>query len=299
MEELDTPQAEKLFLDTSVARPMLVGTRRYKAYFSEEFGEDSCYISKFIQMEFKRSYLSNAIAFYFILHLDTVPTIGDALRLWSNRFKGSELKAILQLAGDLFDSHRFELENPRDKQKALDALGRYIKRLEIKLRGKFNDTGINATCCARAEVIFNVDLEDMAEGFRKFVDAFNDVQRCRSHCRVDDFLLNRHLKQVHSYVKDATSLPNNPANRGFKNIAKNLDDILQKGATACTCKMCEKVGDAIIALETPRDMRLEHTDNSFNHLCPPLKLEHKQHPSESKVVESSTERGRERASIGL
>jgi len=288
MEKPVATREEKHFLDTSVVRPMLVGTRQYKAYFADFFGDNLCYINQYVQMEFKRSYLSNAIAFYFILHLDTVPTIGDALRLWSNRFKGSELKAILQLAGALFDSHRFELENPRDKQKALDALGRYLKRLEIKLRGKFKDTGINATRCARAEVIFNVDLEDMAEGFRKFVDAFNDVQRCRSRCRVDDFLLNRHGEQIHSYVENAAPLPNNKANRGFKSIANNLDDILQEGATACTCKMCEKVGDAIIALETPRDMRLEHTDNSFNHLCPPLGLEHKQHPSESKVVQYST-----------
>lgn len=123
MQEPDTTHAEKHFLDTSVARPILVGTRQYKAYFADEFGDNLCYINKYVQMEFKRSYLSNAIAFYFILHLDTVPTIGDALRLWSNRFKGSELKAILQLAGDLFDSHRFELENHRDKQKALAALG--------------------------------------------------------------------------------------------------------------------------------------------------------------------------------
>jgi len=178
-------------------------------------------------------------------------------------------------------------------------LGRYIKRLEIKLRGKFKDTGINATRCARAEVIFNVDLEDMAEGFRNFIDAFNDVQRCRSHCRVDDFLLNRHGEQVHSYVNDAAPLSKNQANRGFKNIAKNLDDILQEGATACTCKICslrspttssygERVGDAIIALETLGDMRLEHTDNSFNHLCPSLGLNHKQHPSELKIVQSSS-----------
>ncbi|MFQ6042019.1 MAG: hypothetical protein ACE5PV_14265, partial [Candidatus Poribacteria bacterium] len=43
MEEPDTPQAEKHFLDTSVARPILVGTRQYKAYFAAEFGDNLCY----------------------------------------------------------------------------------------------------------------------------------------------------------------------------------------------------------------------------------------------------------------
>ena len=94
---------------------MLVGTRQYKAYFADEFGDNICYINKYVQMEFKRSYLCNVIAFYFYLRLDTIPTIGEALKLWSNQFKGSELKAILKLAGDLFDSHHFDLENPRDK----------------------------------------------------------------------------------------------------------------------------------------------------------------------------------------
>lgn len=288
MEEPDTTQSEKHFLDTSVARPMLVGTSRYKAYFAEEFGEEPCYISKYVQMEFKRSYLRNMIAFYFILHLDTIPTIGDAMIFWSNRFKPSELKATHQMIGNLLNSHRFNWENPRDKQKALNVLGLYIKRLEMKLRRKFKDIGINSTRCARAKVVFKVDIENMADGFRKFVEDFDNVQECRESCNVDDFLINRHGKQVHSYVKDAAPLPKNQANRGFKNIAQNLDDIFQKCPTACTCKMCEKVGDAIIALETPRDMRLEHTDNSFNHLCPPLGLNHKQHPSELKIVQSSS-----------
>ena len=288
MQEPVAPADKKHFLDTSVARPMLLGTRRYKAYFADEFGDESCYISKYVQMEFKRSYFSNVIAFYFHLHLESVPTIGDALKLWSNRYQGSALTALLQLAGDLFDSHRFDRTNPRDKQKALYALGRYIKRLEMKLRGKFKDIGVNSTRCARALVDFNVSLENMAEDFRRFIDEFDDVQGCRSRCVVDEFLINRNTAQLRSYVQTAAALPNNQANRGFKNIAKNLNEILQKGPVACTCKMCEKIGDVIIALETPRNMRLEHTDNSFNHLSPPLELNHKQHPSELKVVQSST-----------
>jgi len=50
MEEPDTPQAEKHFLDTSVVRPMLVGTRRYKAYFADEFGDNLCYINQYVHL---------------------------------------------------------------------------------------------------------------------------------------------------------------------------------------------------------------------------------------------------------
>ena len=103
------------------------------------------------------------------------------------------------------------MEKPGDKPNTLAALGRYFKRRELKLRGKFNDYCITVTRCARAAVLFNVDLEGMAEGFRNFVDAFNDVQRCGSHCRVDDCITNSHDEQVHSYGKDAAPLSKNQA----------------------------------------------------------------------------------------
>ncbi len=79
------------FLDTSVARSLLLGTQAYKQYFNSQFGDQPLYISNYVQMEMRRSYLINLISFYFVLRLDTINNIGDALALWSNRFKTSEL----------------------------------------------------------------------------------------------------------------------------------------------------------------------------------------------------------------
>ena len=45
-----------------------------------------------------------------------------------------------------------------------------------------------------------------------------------------------------------------------------------------------EIGDAIIALDAPRDMQLEHTDHSFDHLCPPIGQPHRKHPSEQHIV---------------
>ncbi|MHC5931988.1 MAG: hypothetical protein ACYTXM_40475, partial [Nostoc sp.] len=79
-------------------------------------------------------------------------------------------------------------------------------------------------------------------------------------------------------------LPKNSNTRGFINIAKNLNEILTQGAAACNCKRCEKIGDAVIALNAPRSMQLSHTDNSFNYLCPPINQPHYKHPSENQIV---------------
>jgi len=76
MQAKDSPQH---FLDTSVVRSLLLGTQAYQQYLNSNLAERPLYISNYIQMEMKRSYLMNIISFYFVLRLETIPTIGDAI----------------------------------------------------------------------------------------------------------------------------------------------------------------------------------------------------------------------------
>ncbi|NEO34467.1 MAG: hypothetical protein F6K36_29520 [Symploca sp. SIO3C6] len=281
MEAKDSPQ---YFLDTSVVRSKLLGTQTYKQYLNSHLEGHPLYISNYVQMEMKRSYLINIISFYFMLRLDTINTIGDAITFWSNKFKTSQLKAILQLVPQLFSTHQLDLTSSQDKEKALQILGIYIKRFELLLRKKYTNIGQDATACARAVVPLNVELNNMAQGFKQFADEFGDVETCRSQCQIDQFLLERYRKEVEAYVEQASQLPKNNETRGFIKIADNLREILEQGATACSCKRCEKIGDAVIALDAPRQMRLEHTDNSFDYLCPPIEQPHYKHPSENQIL---------------
>ena len=281
METQGTPQH---FLDTSVARSLLLATQAYKQYLNSQLENGSLYISNYVQMEMKRSYLMNIISFYFILRLETINTIGDALAFWSNRFKTSELKAILQLVPQLFSTHKLDFTSPQDKEKALQILGIYIKRFELILRKKYANTGQDGTACARAVVPLKVDLKNMAEGLKQFADDFGDVETCQSQCQIGQFLLERYRSEIEIYIQQASQLPKNNNTKGFLQIVDNLKEILEQGATACSCKRCEKIGDAVIALDAPRQMRLEHTDNSFNYLCPPIEQPHHKHPSENKIL---------------
>lgn len=278
---------DKHFLDTSVARSMLLGSQPYKRYFKDQFGENRLYISRYVKMEFKRSYLSPIIDFYFVLDMPSIESIGDAFGIWSNRFKKSELKAVLQLVGQLINSRELDLSNPNDKRKALRAIGFYVKRLEIKLKIRFKNISTNDTRCARAmpSLISARQNIELTESLGRFRERVNDVEACRNQCTVDHFLLDRHKSQVKRYIKEASELasPKSKRNRGFIRIAENLEKIHQRGSEACSCYMCEAIGDAVIALEAPRDMRLEHTDQAFDHLCrivgqPPYK-----HPSELSI----------------
>ncbi len=271
------------FLDTSVIRSLLLSTQAYKQYFESQFTDQSLYISNYVQMEMKRSYLINLISFYFVLRLETINNIGDAIALWSNRFKTSELKAILQLIPQLFSTHQLNFSSPQDKETALSVLAIYIKRFELILRKKFNNTNIDSTACARALVPLTLDLKNPAVGLKQFADEFGDVETCRSKCQIDQFLLVQYRDEIEQLVGQADQLPKNSNTRGFINIAKNLKEILTQGAAACNCKRCEKIGDAVIALNAPRSMQLEHTDNSFNYLCPLINQPHYKHPSETQT----------------
>jgi hypothetical protein len=271
------------FLDTSILRSLLLGTQAYKQYLESQFTNQPLYISNYVQMEMKRSYLINLISFYFVLRLETINNIGDAIALWSNRFKTSELKAILQLIPQLFSTHQLSFSSLQDKEIALSILAIYIKRFELLLRKKFSNTNVDSTACARALIPLNLDLKNPVQGLKQFADEFGDVEACRSKCEIDQFLLVQYRSEIEQLVKIASQLPKNNNTRGFINIAKNLKEILTQEA-ACNCKRCEKIGDTVIAINTPRKMQLEHTDNSFDYLCSTINQPHYKHPSENKII---------------
>jgi len=282
---METKSFQKHYLDTSILRPLIIGTQNYKKYLNDQFGNEPCYISKFIQMEFSRSYLLNIIDFYFTIRLPTMLTIANAINYWSNKYKSSQLKAIIQLvATEVLKWRSIDFHRPQDKSKGLRQLERVIKRIELKLRRQFKDTGIDSTRCARAAISIKESSEDKAIDFRNFLEAFNNEEACRNKCRIDHFLLTRYLSEIKKFVKKAESLPTNDNTKGFKKIAKYLTSLLEKGDKLCSCKMCSKVGDAVITLDAPSNMRLEHIDKAFDYLCPIIDQPHKRHPSESQLM---------------
>lgn len=277
-------EPEKFFLDTSVVRPLFSGTSAYKQYFRNHFNIDQCYVSNYVQMEFRRSYLNNLISFYNILDLPTIPTLDDAITFWSNKFKKSELKAIIQLVSQLIAEQKLNFKLAKDKPKALQVIGMYIKRLDIKLRRQFKNIGKDSTRCARAIVPLHVSLDSLTADFKRFVDAFNDKKNCRNNCGIDRFVLNRYRSQVEDYINLSSQIPKNNDNKGFIDITENLKAILTDGVRICSCDHCEHIGDAIIALDALCNIRLEHTDRSFDHLCDSIGQPHYRHPSETEII---------------
>ncbi len=268
----------------------MLGARAYRDYFHDELGGSSAFISIYIQMEMRRSFLRNVISFYSTLELPRISTIGDAVALWSDKFKSSESKAVLQLISALLgDTNALDSSSSTDKNKALTVLGQFIVRFEAKLRTTFTDASKDTTHCARALVPLPFYPEQMSRGFQEFIAGFDDTDTCRSKCTIDNVILRRYKKEVDDYITTAKTLKRSVATSGFLDITEQLNDIVKKGPAACSCNRYAKIGDAVIALDAPREMRLEHVDRSFNELCDLIHQPHKQHPSQSVVLKRPAE----------
>jgi hypothetical protein len=272
------------FLDASVARPILLGTQAYQRYFDTQFENRPRYISPFVRMELTRSYLRNIIKVYFLLRLPTIDTISDALSLWSNHFRGSQHKAIEQLMAQLLQTQAFDFADTQNKASALIVVELLIYQFVEGLRSQFRLHDRNSPQCACADVLLPTESRDAAASFKQFIDEFDDVENCRNRCQIDRFLLDQYCAEVENYIQQAAQLSSNANTRGFLRIAENLKEILEQGESACSCKRCERIGDAVIALDSPREMELEHTDNSFDYLCPSIHQPHRKHPSETQIV---------------
>jgi hypothetical protein len=111
------------------------------------------------------------------------------------------------------------------------------------------------------------------------------IKNCSGESSLFDFANVKDKSEVDEYTKIAADLASNQHTRGFKGVVDKLSKASEKGGKGFTCSICAGIGDAVIALDAPRNMRLEHTDNSFDYLCPPINQPHQKHPSESSFIE--------------
>ena len=278
----------KHFLDTSVFRPAILSSDVYKKYLKTSIDYKAAYASPFIQMEFTRSYILNVIDFYFVLNLPSVKTVEDALSVWQHKFGKAALKAIVVLIPKVFSTHhKVDMQQASDKAKAQKILAMYIKRLAIKAQGLFKDPSNDNTKCPLGTLSLDVEMGTANQDLGNYCDAFRNPSN-RKACKVDKIILEKYQNEIRSLLQRSTTTPRNNDTKGFHDIVENINIILTKGGGACTCSMCAKIGDLIISLNTPKDMQLEHTDKSFDYLCPPINQPHRKLLSEIEIIHQSS-----------
>src|SRR5437868_4590722 len=96
---------EKYFLDSSIVRPLLLASTEFRQYLANQFPIDSRYISVYVQMEIRRSFIRAIVSFCGLLEIPSILSIDDALNLWSNQYKQSRLKTVIQLIAQIVRTH--------------------------------------------------------------------------------------------------------------------------------------------------------------------------------------------------
>ena len=268
--------SQKCFLDTSFVVPWLTGRQDYKNYLRESVAGSSLYVSDYVLMEFRRTLICPMVEFWLDLQKPENPNVTDAILSWREKFQNRKLKAILGLTVNLTSDRDLDLEDPSHKERASRHIDRYIRRLWSQTLRKLKNVGRDRTRCSRAAVRI-IDL-------RSFYNDFNATRECRAKCHVGSSFLRHYLTELQCLVRKADGLKQNSETRGFCKIAERVQWILQGGENRCTCSKCGGIGDAIIALDAPHDMCIEHLDHSFDYLCDARS--HRKHPCQSAYMKS-------------
>jgi hypothetical protein len=279
----------KSFLDTTVLRSLWHSPEAHKRYLAERLQPGTPYVSQYVKMEYRRGFMLHALAFHDALRMPNLETIDDVQRFLAESFEPRRTTALMGILADMSEMHEFRSSYPRDKERARRAVVEYLKRLEWKLKSEaLKDVGVDPMRCSRAKVEFNIGQAATAKEVTDFRTEFNDMKRHRASCRIGSFVLEKNFQTVQNYLALQQEVKGREA-EGFKKLCAKLETIASKGETALTCKTCATLGDLVIALSAPRTMQLEHTDHSFDYLCPPVQQPHQKHDPMMTVVARSVE----------
>lgn len=267
----------KHFIDTSVLRPIISSSTKSKEYYKNTLG-DNLYYCEYIKMEFVRGFLIPAMSFYSTLNMPSIRNIGDALSLWSQNFNIRDVKAILSLVSAIFNTHNLDFTKLNDKETASIILADYIRKIYTYLPNKFKDIGLEKQMCNKMKNKLNFNPDDISTSFLEFIEKFNSKEN-HINCNLHLFL-NKRENQINKIYENCDMKISNSDKKGFSQIINHLNKMEDNNYS---CRDCSKIGDLIIGLLSPSEMRLEHTDYSFDYIMSILDKDHKRHPSEIKL----------------
>ena len=113
---------------------------------------------------------------------------------------------------------------------------------------------------------------------------FDNKENCRNECEVADVFLVRNKKDVTAFINYAKNLKKTKNMDGYLDIVARLKKIQNDGQKYFSCTKCGGIGDAIIAIEMPSNMQMEHIDYSFNYLGASISKSNNQQLSVIKVL---------------
>jgi len=257
-----TKQDQTWFLETSVHINRLFGHPLLKREIKATIIKPQlCYTSKFVFYEFKRRVVKTLINLYYLVQEEETPA--DALSYYAQAsYSIREIKIVLEAVSFLLSQD--DLRN--DKQKSLANIELLIITSLQNFRDSVKDFVENKVKCPLAKASIDKSYEE-----------FSEQIKCEATCIVSQFW-HEHRRILKLLTREESLVPHRK-NKGFINMLPLLHKVLEDCKVGQGIRNCEKLSDAIIAIEMPKKHTMLTFDKSFESLCPLMGKKVKRLPS--------------------
>lgn len=251
----------KALVETSAVRAKVGPTSpAHSKAFDEQTSSSVLYTSAYIRMEFIRRWICTAIEMASVI--SRYGNVSDALSYLEQSFSPRDVKAYIAVIAAVLESQGAISNSSASEEEFSRTAWHWLRRFDSLFPSRIQ----NRSHCKRGNKSFQGKsfatlTEDLAAFYKDFSTPITD-------CEVARFLA---LQNAYSNASKLLRV----ASSDEVKCLKSLEKYAQQGHPI-TCKECERIGDAVIALEQTKSYILLHVDKSFNHLCDVMGMPHKE-----------------------
>ena len=242
---------KKYLVDTSLVCAVMKDTgRRYSTYVASETADGTVSTSTYIRMEFIRVWICSLIRL--ALYVDAYGNLDDALNRVEQDFGPRKVKANLSAVRTYLKSRPAD-DSPQTAAKEIARLAvHWLRRFDRVLKARIQNRSHCQIGGRQLDVDFRSPLTDLQQFYAEFKKPVID-------CGVNDF-----LDLPDSRGRTSKLLTSAPIakHRVLEKLAQ-----YQEKQSVITCTQCQRIGDAVIALEQPKSYTLVSSDSAFDDLC--------------------------------
>jgi predicted nucleic acid-binding protein len=249
----------RVFLDTSAVIYYRHGHTLMQAAVREVIGDGVVHVSPFVRMEYLRGVILNLIDLYFLLAES--PSVGDALIDWGQKVQQErKLKIVLMTVHHWLVAD----EDWQSQERSLERLGELIVEFIEDFDEAFPSLPTDPLRCQLGRVALSPNPSE-EEMLRQFQHQFRAIQAGIPECRLCRFrqVQQRRLARQKIEVHSAAQRQMFADNLGYVRQAERLEEAATSPEQQPSCRWCERLGDAIIALHAPARAPLLTADRTF------------------------------------
>jgi hypothetical protein len=249
----------RFWLDTSAVIYQLHGHTLQRAGVSEAVAGGRIEVPVFVRMEYLRGIIVNLIDMHSLIKESV--TVEDALIDWAQLVRQERrLKVVLLTISQWLVAQ----DDWSSKDRSLERLDDFIIRLIWSFDEAFPRPATDPLACVLGRL--TTDKQDYADVLLlEFYERFRAIQQGVPACRLCTFrqAQRRRLRRREIDLTGPETRQRNARNTGFLRQAEVLQEADTTSDRTPSCQWCARLGDALIALQAERGVKIVTADRTF------------------------------------